>query len=298
MNRPSPVVARPRILGVSHIALYVSDVAQSRAFYKDFLGYEEPWQLDREDGSLELTFIKINDRQYIELYPGLRPDQDRLHHISFYVEDAEAMRTYLGSRGVAVPDRVRIGRIGTSFFGVTDPEGHVVEFVQYQPDSWVVRDQGKYLGDDRLSGRMSHVGFLVGNFSASMAFYRDILGFTETWRGAARGSETVSWTNLRLPDSNDYIEFMLYRDEPAPDQRGEENHLCLEVPDMARAMAQLEARPYRPKYPREIGVRTGVNRKRQVNLFGPDGTRVELMEVQTIDGMPAPASTLPLPTRR
>jgi len=32
-------IPRPRILGLSHIALYVHDVAKSRAFYKDFLGF-------------------------------------------------------------------------------------------------------------------------------------------------------------------------------------------------------------------------------------------------------------------
>jgi lactoylglutathione lyase len=41
--------------------------------------------------------------------------------------------------------------------------------------------------------------------------------------------------------------------------------------------------------------RTGINRKRQVNLFDPDGTRVELMEPDTIDGRPVPSSTLPPP---
>jgi lactoylglutathione lyase len=34
-----------------------------------------------------------------------------------------------------------------------------------------------------------------------------------------------------------------------------------------------------------------------VNLFDPDGTRVELMEPETIDGQPAPPSTLPPPRR-
>src|SRR5580692_10167128 len=61
---------RPRITGVSHIALYVHDIEKSRAFYKDFLGFGEPFKLDKPDGSLSLTFIKINDRQYVELFPG------------------------------------------------------------------------------------------------------------------------------------------------------------------------------------------------------------------------------------
>jgi catechol 2,3-dioxygenase-like lactoylglutathione lyase family enzyme len=302
MNPPSPSAAqpppaRPKIIGVAHIALWVSDVAQSRVFYKDFLGYEEPYQLNNPDGSLAMDFIKINDRQNVELYPGLKPGQDRLHHIAFYVEDAEAMRVYLGSRGVTVPDRVTRARIGTINVSVKDAEGHTVEFVQDQPDSWAARAKGKFLGVDPLSVRMTHVGFMVCNFSGTMKFYCDILGFTEFWRGAARTSDTVSWTNLRLPDSNDYIELMLHGEPPHPDNRGEEHHFCLEVPDIPAAMAWLERRPARPTYPRPIATRTGVNRKRQVNLYGPDGSRVELMEAQTIDGVPAPSSTLPLPTR-
>jgi catechol 2,3-dioxygenase-like lactoylglutathione lyase family enzyme len=73
------------------------------------------------------------------------------------------------------------------------------------------------------------------------------------------------------------------------------SHLCLMVPDAARAVALLDSRPTRQRYSRAIESRTGINRKRQVNLFDPDGTRVELMEPDTIDGVPAPPSTLPPP---
>jgi lactoylglutathione lyase len=42
-------------------------------------------------------------------------------------------------------------------------------------------------------------------------------------------------------------------------------------------------------------VQVGKNGKRQVNLYDPDGTRVELMEAQTADGKPVPPSTAPPP---
>ncbi len=42
-------------------------------------------------------------------------------------------------------------------------------------------------------------------------------------------------------------------------------------------------------------IATGVNRKRQLNLWDPDGTRVEIMEPRTVDGVPAPSSTAPPP---
>ena len=33
---------RPKVLGVAHVAFYVSDLEKTRAFYKDFLGFDEP----------------------------------------------------------------------------------------------------------------------------------------------------------------------------------------------------------------------------------------------------------------
>src|SRR5260370_8213151 len=72
---------RPKITGVAHIALAVHDIDQARVFYKDFLGFGEPFKLDNPDGSLSLTFIKVNDRQYIELFPGKEPNTYHLPHI-------------------------------------------------------------------------------------------------------------------------------------------------------------------------------------------------------------------------
>jgi len=285
---------RPRILGVAHIALYVSDIEKSRAFYKDFLGFGEPFQIDNPNGSLALTFIKVNDRQYIELFPGLKPGADRLNHISIQTDNAEAMRVYLASRGVAVPDKTPKGRIKNSNFNVKDPDGHTVEIVQYEPDGFTMREKGKYMSDARMSDRILHLGIIVGDLAAANKFYGDILGFREIWRGSSNGT-TLSWTNMQVPDGDDYIEFMLYKDLPDPDKRGSQHHICLLTPNLAQTQARLEALPYRKSYTRPMEPRTGINRKRQLNLFDPDGTRVELMEPVTVDGKPAPSSTAPPP---
>ncbi len=297
LSLPTTDSVRPRLSGVAHMALLVSDIEQSRGFYKDFLGFEEPYRLNNSDGSLSMTFIKVNDYQYIELFPGLKADQDRLSHISFYTDNAEQLRNYLKSRGVQVPDKTAKGRIGNTSFNVKDPEGHTVEFTQYEPNGWSLREKGRFIGGKRISGRILHIGILVGDAPEAMKFYHDILGLKEFWRGNARNSAEVSWINMRLPDSEDYIEFMLYSEAPAPDKRGSQHHICLEVPDVEKALAQLEANPYRKSYSRQLEVRVGVNRRRQLNLFDPDGTRIELMEPNTIDGKPAPSSTSPLPRK-
>jgi len=285
---------RPRITGVAHIALFVHDMAQSRAFYKDFLGFGEPFSLNNPDGSLSMTFIKVNDRQYIELSPEREPGTDRLNHISIEVDNAEAMRAYLGAKGVQVPEKVGKGRIRNSNFNVKDPEGHTVEIVQYEPDGWSMREKGKYMSEARVSRRMMHVGIIVTNFDAEMKFYREVLGFQETWRGS-RDGKVLNWVNLKVPDGEDYIELMLYDKAPAPTARGTAHHIALEVPDMDKAVAFLEAKPARKDYKQKLEIRTGINRRRQCNIYDPDGTRSELMEPKTVDGVPPPSATAPPP---
>ncbi len=287
---------RPRILGVAHMAVYVNDLQKSRAFYRDFLGYEEPYVLKRNDGTDRIAFIKINDEQYLELFAE-NPRQDgHLNHISFFTDSAQKMRDYLASSGVKVPDKVGKGQIGNSNFNIVDPDGHTVEIVQYEPDSWTRREKGKFIPDTRISTHLAHVGVLVGALEPAMKFYRDILGFQEFWRGSSSGKE-LSWVNMRVPNGDDYLEFMLYSTPQDVEQMGVKNHICLITPDINKAVRILEGRPARPNYTRPIEVKVGKNGKRQANLFDPDGTRIELMEPNTVDGTPVPSSTAPPPVK-
>ena len=288
-------IKRPRILGIAHVAFYVSDLSKARAFYKDLLGYDEVFTLKREDGTDRIALMKINDQQYVELFAEAPRDDDRLNHVAVYTDDAARMRDYLASRGVKVPDKVNRGRTGNYNFTATDPDGHQLEIVQYEPDSWTGNAKGKFMPASRASVHLMHAGFLVKSLDAAMKFYHDVLGFQEFWRGSASGDE-LSWVNMRVPDGNDYVEFMLYKDPQTPEQRGVKNHICLETPEIQSVVANLESRAARKTYAREIRVQTGKNRKRQANLFDPDGTRIELMEPNTVDGKPAPSSNAPPPS--
>lgn len=287
-------VRRPRITGLAHIALYAADFDRSRAFYRDLLGFEEPYSLLKQDGTPSMTFFKINERQYLELSPETAGKTDRLSHISIETDNAEGMRQYLASNGVAVPATVAKGRIGNSNFNVKDPEGHTVEIVQYESAGWTVRERGKHLPERRISKHMMHVGIVVTALDPEMKFYRDVLGFGEIWRGSSSGTR-LSWVNLKVPDGGDYIEFMLFKDAPPPDKRGVAHHLALEVEDVGASVATLEAKPAWQQYGLAISAKVGVNGKRQANLFDPDGTRVELMEPRTADGKPVPSSSAPAP---
>jgi len=285
---------RPKILGIAHMALYVHDIGQARGYYKDFLGYGEPFQLNNADGSLSLTFIKVNEDQYIELFPEKQAGTDRLAHIAIQVEDAEAMRVYLAAHGVKVPATTPKGRTRNSNYMITDPDGHLVEIVQYEPDGFTRREAGKYLDGPRISRRIAHVGITVAKLEPAMQFYGELLGFREIWRGSKEG-RVLDWVNMQVPDGEDYIEFMLYGETPTLSlaRLGTLNHICLEVDDIHKVAAELEQRPARKSYLKPMEIKTGVNRKQQLNLYDPDGTRSELMEPKTVDGVPARPSTAP-----
>jgi catechol 2,3-dioxygenase-like lactoylglutathione lyase family enzyme len=289
--RAAEAPPRPKILGIAHIAFYVSDLARARHFWTDFLGYREVFNLKKKDASeVRIDFIKINDFQYIELFSEKPRGDMMLNHISFYTDDAERMRDYLAAKGVKVPDTVPKGQTGNKNYSITDPDGSLVEIVEYQPDSWTARQKGKFMPDTRISHHIRHVGVLIGPLKAATDFYHGILGFEETWRGGGSEDKPLSWINLRVPNGRDYLEFMLHGGTPEPDQYGTRNHVALEVPDCAKAAAVLKARPAAKDFRME-DVKVGVNRKRQLNIYDPDGTRVELMEPTTIDGKPAPPST-------
>jgi lactoylglutathione lyase len=291
--------ARPHITGLSHVALYSHDLARSRAFYKDFFGYAEPYSAKNPDGSLRLTWIKINDRQQIEFFPEKEAGSNRLYQVAFITDDAVALRDYLAAKGVKVPDKVGKGTIGNLNFSVKDPDGQVIEFVQYLPDGRTRQNDGKDLPATRIAPRIRHAGIMVADLEASLKFYRDILGFSETWRGSSN-DKVLSWVNVKVPDGDEYLELMLYdpATPPTTDRIRTMNHLCLEVDDVAAADRTLKARGLPAGCKPTTKLKTGRNGKRQINCYDPDGTRVEIMEPNTADGKPVPPSTAPPPGRK
>jgi lactoylglutathione lyase len=286
-------LARPRIVGIPHADFRVHDIAASRHFYKDFLGYAEPFDITGPDGKLIMAFIKINDRQYIELSPEANPDEPRFVHLAFETDDAEGLRQYAKSKGYKAPDKpASRGRIRNMGTGLEDPDGNKIDVTQYEPDGSSIQDLGKDLPEARISKRMLHVGFSVTK-PETAHYYIDIMGFREFWRGSADG-KTASYSNLMAPEGCDYVEFILGPKPTSKAQQGVVYHIALEVPDMDAAIAKLNANPARKDYKREMEVHVGKNHKRQLNLFDPDGTRVELMEDHTVDGLPSPISLLPM----
>ena len=170
-------IKRPPIIGVAHIGLETNDMAAAHNFYGHDLGFAD-FSLDKPTGGLMLTYFKVNDHQYIEIFPDLKSEtQDRLSHIAFETTNARQLRDYLASRGVKVPAALKPGLDGNLSFMITDPDGHNVEFVEYMPGSLHSRNFGKLLPDSRVSNRMIHVGVTIRDRAAADASIKTFSAF-------------------------------------------------------------------------------------------------------------------------
>jgi lactoylglutathione lyase len=271
---------RPPIVGVAHIGLKTSDLAAARNFYGHDLGFLEAFTLDKPTGGLMLTYFKVNDHQYIEVYPELKDAaEDRLSHIAFETTDARKLRDYLAAHGVKVPDQLKPGLDGNLSMMVTDPDGHNVEFVQYLPGSLHSRNFGKFLPETRISGHIIHVGVTVKDRAAANKFYKDILGFIETWYGGMT-DDRADWIDMRVPDGTDWLEYMCNNPNPSPKTLGVMHHLALGVPSVDAAYKKLLDRGVDMKGQKP---KIGRDGKWQLNLYDPDLTRSELMEPKPVE---------------
>ena len=142
---------RPPIVGLAHVGFFVSDINKADEFYGHVLGFAH-FNLDKPTGGLMLNYYKVNDHQFIEIYPGLKNDeQDRLSHVAFETTDARKLRDYLANKGIKVPASLKPGLDKNLSFMIDDPEGRRVEFVQYMPGSLHASKDGKLLPDTRVS---------------------------------------------------------------------------------------------------------------------------------------------------
>ena len=84
--------------GIAHVAFRVADLDASRAFYAK-LGFEQFFAMKQGERTTE-AFLKINDRQFLELYPRTEPSQPLgLMHVCYESGNLEALHAEYVARG-------------------------------------------------------------------------------------------------------------------------------------------------------------------------------------------------------
>ncbi len=128
-----------KIQGISHAALLVSDVEESRRFYSEVLGMEEiprpsnfhfPGAWFRR-GTAELHLIgEAEPGRVRQVNPGYRPEElaeGYGAHIAFEVDDMDQAQRLVRERGAEVVGEPRSRGDGVTQMYVTDPDGYMVE---------------------------------------------------------------------------------------------------------------------------------------------------------------------------
>lgn len=282
------VVPRPRLTGLTHVACYAGDLERARIFYREFLGFPERKMTDLAGNDTGLVFT-INSQQFIEIYPLVAPATDHQKYLGMSVDDAAAWCRYFKSRGVSGVTTVTDRSDGGRELFLIDPDGHRLHLVQQPAVSEARYSAGAV---ESVSQQLGHVGILVSDLARSLVFYRDMLGMKEIWRGGPTHDE-LRWVKLEFPDGPGQVEFILMPAFPPPERRGQQNHLCFDVADVTQTKVILDARPAEVRPVRPFRVTVGQDRKRQMSLYDPDGTRVEFMEFTTVDAVGTDTKTVP-----
>ncbi len=104
----------PLFQGVGHIALNVTDLDASLAFYTR-LGFPEMLRLLNEKGEPWIVYLRVSDALYLELFPGGQggrvPDARRtgLAHLCLTSEDLDATEAGLRAQGIELSQPRRDG---------------------------------------------------------------------------------------------------------------------------------------------------------------------------------------------
>jgi catechol 2,3-dioxygenase-like lactoylglutathione lyase family enzyme len=259
---------RPHITGIDHVRLYVTDMDKANAFYAKLMG-SLPTKTAYGCRTVSVPCFVVNRHQQIELQkaPWLSP-KNWLAEIAYATDNIDQMREYLLARNIQVT-QVTKDLNDALHFELRDPEGNSLSFVhraEMSPD--FVRT------NNRVSENLIHAGFVVKDMAAENRFYVDVLGFKLYWYGGMK-DDGVDWYELRVPDGDNWIEYMLSVPATADHkQLGAQNHFSFGVTEIQAAAERLRKNGVQ----KIAGPGIGRDGKRGLNVYDPDDTRVEVTE--------------------
>ena len=265
---------RPKITGISHLAVYTSDAAATDHYYTVVLG---AGKADDPENSKGVRYYFSPD-QFIEVLPlPAGAGINRMDHAALNTENAEGMRKYLAAKGWKTPSSVMKGKDGSRWFTVTDPEGNKIEF-DTPGNRLMTPDFPKAIGHHLI-----HIGFLVHSRETEDKFYRELLGFRPYWYGGMQ-DDKIDWVSQQVPDGHDWVEYMMTSGPsgsgiPAnmtQQTLGVLDHFAVGEKSVEDAFKVLQA-GNRLEGRHDASPKIGKDGKGQFNMYDPDGIRAELM---------------------
>jgi len=178
MSAPNAGAQSTDLMGIAHVALRVNDLQKSRDFYNT-LGFEEAFSFT-DAGKVSVSYVKINDRQFIELIPRTSESQPGgILHTCFEVADIESLHNAYVAAGLQ-PTEPKKARAGNLLFVMHGPDNQLLEYTQYLPDSLHSQDHGKHLSPRRISSHLLATTTAAKDLAGERSYYTAKLAFKST----------------------------------------------------------------------------------------------------------------------
>ena len=269
--------ARPRITGISHLAVYASDPAATEHYYTVTSGAVKQPDPENPKG----VRYAVSPTQFIEVLP-LPADAgvNRMDHAAFNTEDAEGLRNFLQLNGWPVPGSVTKEPDGSLWFEVRDPEANRIQFVQPSSNS-------KVDAPNAVGHHIMHVGFLVHSRDKEDTFYHQLLGFKPYWYGGMVEGRT-DWVSQQVPNGHDWLEYMVTSVSSgtatiSQHQLGVLDHFSIGENSVEDTYKILNDTGRLKGVQCDQGPKIGKDGKVQFNMYDPDQIRAELMSFHAVE---------------
>ncbi|HEY9013154.1 MAG TPA: VOC family protein [Devosia sp.] len=141
------------IAGLAHVAIKVTDLDRSLAFYVEKLGFEEMLRLHNKDGSTWLVYLRITDDQYLEIFPGAENDRapgwnaNGMNHMCLAVEDIRGVVAQIEAAGIPLLMPLKLALDGNWQAWIEDPDGNRIELMEMAPDSLQLKAIARLRGE-------------------------------------------------------------------------------------------------------------------------------------------------------
>ena len=323
-RQPEAAAAAPPAQGtqaVAMVGLTVSDMDRSVDFYTRVLEFTKVSDDEVAGPAYEalsgvfgvrLRVVRLRlGGEYLQLTeylasPG-RPapvdarSNDRwFQHVAIIVRDMDSAYARLrgfkvrhASTGPQLLPATIPNAAGIRAFYFRDPDGHPLEVLQFPPDKG---EPKWHTPSDRLFLGIDHTAIVVGDTRASLAFYRDVLGFRMAGESMNFGTEQehlnnvagarLHITGLRAPAGPgiEFLEYLAPRDGrpyPADERPNDLVHwqTTILVADVDAAAAAVRRGKFRLTSPAPVELPdTTLGFTRGILVRDPDGHAVQLVE--------------------
>jgi catechol 2,3-dioxygenase-like lactoylglutathione lyase family enzyme len=214
----------PLVAGVGSITMTVSDLDRSIAFYTQVLGFElqgteerqgDTWSrlLGVEHARTRLAMLRLGEER-IQLLDFLEPEGRGIpadarsndgwfQHIAIAVADMDRAYQRLSSRGVTaasispqtLPEwNANAGGIAAFYF--KDPDGHILEVIDFPPGKGDPRWAAERAEGDRLFLGVDHTAIVTTDTDRALAWYRGVLGMRIAGQSENYGIEQERLNNV------------------------------------------------------------------------------------------------------